>query len=172
LAKTLKTYLKSSKIHQREAAYQNLKNQNLLTSKDEAIYQTMTLLADKNFLDHELDLAIISMKSLGSKPKLRLEILNQLKKIDPLPGKLFIKKSSIINQAKTRVFSRYFPEYIDFYAHTCIDYLSENKIFPLGNPTPYCHDLFSMNKKINILPATLTKQYSKATFFINSNSRK
>jgi hypothetical protein len=59
--------------------------------------------------------------------------------------------------------SKSFPEYFDFYAKTCIQYLKGEIKYPNGNPTLHCRDLFEMNKKGNdLVNPVLTFQYQQS----------
>lgn len=85
----------------------------------------------KNSLDILLGLSLSE--------KIRIEILQMLNALDPLPGKVFSNRKTISLEVLLRL-SRSFPEYLDSYAQTCLDFLSGNKKFPKGNPTPNCLD--------------------------------
>lgn len=81
--------------------------------------------------------ALDTLLKLSLSEKNRLDILTLLAKIDPLEGKIFSSSSSQALEVLLRM-SRSFPEYLDYYAQTCYDYLAGIKKFPLGNPTPDC----------------------------------
>ncbi len=86
-----------------------------------------------------------TIKELGQNFNRRVKVLNKLKKLDPLPGKLF----SLIDNGKKNTLIKYFkknfPEYIDHYSKTCLNYLQGTVSFANGNPTPDCDNLFAGN---------------------------
>lgn len=84
--------------------------------------------------------ALDSLLKLSLSEKTRLEILQMLLKLDPLADKIFSSTKPQGLEVLIRM-SRSFPEYIDQYAQTCLDYLTGHKKFPNGNPTPHCLDL-------------------------------
>jgi len=99
---------------------------------------------------------------LGNNYQLREKILKSIRSIDPLPGKIF--KSSTQNKRHKVIvknFAKNFPEYIDFYAQTCIKYVSGEKKFPNGRPALECDDLFKLSKKLTHLPDPVVELYRK-----------
>lgn len=93
----------------------------------------------------------------------RMKVLNRLLRYDPLPGDVF----SIRDKQKRRVLTVYlsenFPEYVQKYAKTCMDYLSGSQIFPRGNPTKECHDLIQMDRSLgqkNLVSDEIHLKYS------------
>ena len=100
------------------------------------------------------------MKELGNDYRRREYVLSQLKNMQILPGKLFkgpdIKRLKIILE----YFHQNFPEYLDYYGKTCINYLKGNSTqYNLGNPTPGCHELFRTSKNTNWLSSSLQAKY-------------
>lgn len=90
--------------------------------------------------------ALNTLLSLSLTEATRLEILSQFLKLDPLEGKVFASTSTQGLEVLLRL-SRSFPEYLDSYAQTCLDFLAGNKKFPSGNPTPHCLDFCRNFKK-------------------------
>ncbi|MCR9204120.1 MAG: hypothetical protein NXH75_06060 [Halobacteriovoraceae bacterium] len=93
----------------------------------------------------------------------RMKVLNRLLKYDPLPGDVF----SIHDKKKRRIMTVYlsenFPEYVQKYASTCMNYLTGNQTFPRGNPTKECHDLIQMDRtlgKKNLVSDEIHLKYS------------
>ena len=86
-----------------------------------------------------------NIRDLGQNYSRRARVLKKIKELDPLPGKLFSlvddgKKNTLINYLKKN-----FPEYINHYSKTCLNYLSGTVNFANGNPTPDCDNLFAGN---------------------------
>ncbi len=92
--------------------------------------------------------ALGTLLSLSLNEQIRTEVLKLFMQLDPLEGKVFSTESVLGLEVILRM-SRSFPEYLDGYAQTCLDYLTGNKKFPTGNPTPHCLDLCKASKKQN-----------------------
>ncbi len=77
---------------------------------------------------------------------LRGKVFKKLTQLDPLPGKIFAHPSHTHRKTLTDHLAKNFPEYVAKYSKQCISYLSGEKIFPHGNPTMECHELFSLDQ--------------------------
>ncbi|MCB9062932.1 MAG: hypothetical protein H6622_15525 [Halobacteriovoraceae bacterium] len=101
------------------------------------------------------------IKKLGNNFEQRQEMLEYLKGIDPLPGKSFAIKN--IEQRKNiiRFISQNMPEYLDYYARTCIEFMTGKRDFPNGNPTVECRDLFSSVEGTSWVNQSLQIEFSK-----------
>lgn len=106
------------------------------------------------------------LKDLSLKIEQRNRLVSQLKKSPYLPDNIFKITGDSKAQSYIRIVERYFPEYLKLYSETCLDYLSGSKVFPRGNPTPHCHDLFSLNEKLNLLPHKSRQRYKEYTKFM------
>ena len=53
------------------------------------------------------------------------------------------------------------PEYLDYYARTCLEYLEGKKVFPRGNPTLHCKELFKEAKGTPWIDPGLQARYLK-----------
>ncbi len=90
-------------------------------------------------------------------------LLSQLKELPTLPDGVFgsydlEKKRIIVNFIQKVV-----PEYFDFYAKTCIQYLKGEVKFSQGNPTLNCQELFKMTEKNpDLVNPVLKFQYTQA----------
>ncbi len=72
----------------------------------------------------------------------RQAVLQKLLSLDPLPGKIFSRNlDSSTQEVLLNHLSRNFPEYLDGYFRTCLEYREGLKDFPRGNPTIECADL-------------------------------
>ncbi len=147
----------------KKRSYRLLDLKNELTPKDKSFYLLTQYLQDSKMTKTAMDMAITQLRELGENYQRREEVLKKLVKIDPLPGGIFKENKS--DMAKIRILSRHFPEYIDNYTKTCLDYLEGNKEYTNGNPTPHCHSLFKLNPKLNLLPQNMLKRYKDAIQF-------
>lgn len=93
----------------------------------------------------------------------RMTVLKKLLTYDPLPGDIFSLKDKEKRRILTVTLSENFPEYIQKYAKTCMNYLTGSQTFPTGNPTKECHDLIQMDRtlgKKNLLSDEIHLKYS------------
>lgn len=127
-----------------QVIFYGLKSIDLLTAVAKHSYLT------KYFLEGPkagplLNLAWSHLEKLSQDFNTRQEVLKALKDLDPLPGTIFTKENK--NQVLTRHLVKNFPEYINHYTKTCVNYLSGKSVFPYGNPTLNCHYLFKIDEK-------------------------
>jgi hypothetical protein len=154
-----------SNSRQRKSSYEALKNHNLLNSDTKKWYLLTNFLTEYSI--DTVDESISILKALSKKPKKRKELLKVLEKLDPLPDKVFSLRPKV-SKARLRVLNRNFPEYISLYAQTCLDYLSGNKSFPNGNPTPNCHSFFQSIEDTHMISLEQKLEYRNATKFIKT----
>lgn len=81
------------------------------------------------------------LKNISQDHKRREAILENIKKLDPLPGKVFSIEDPKRRQVMLEYIGQNFPEYLDHYAKTCLAYVKGNQDFPMGNPTIECREL-------------------------------
>lgn len=92
-----------------------------------------------------LNLAWAALERLSQDYQQREKVLSELQTLDPLPGKIFGEFPKKRAKVLTDHLAKNFPEYIAKYSKTCVDYLTGTKIFPYGNPTVECHELFKQD---------------------------
>jgi hypothetical protein len=97
---------------------------------------------------------------LGQNFSRRELVFGKLSQMDHLPDRLFASA----NQDSVRIilehFNRHFPEFVPFYARTCLSYYEGSKVFPRGNPTLYCDQFFALTGQQRMIDQTLQIQYS------------
>ncbi len=81
---------------------------------------------------------------LSRMPARRDRLLEAMKEQRPLAGEVFAHPDELKRRAVTRHLSQHFPEYLNFYAHTCVEFFSGKKAFPQGNPARRCRELFEL----------------------------
>lgn len=91
------------------------------------------------------------LKNIGQDYKRRTSVLENIKKIDPLPGKIFALEDQKRKQVLLDYMTLNFPEYVDHYAKTCLAYVKGLNSFPMGNPTMECRELLKSSKNGHIL---------------------
>jgi hypothetical protein len=147
-------------------AFQTLNHFSLISKDQLEIYYLINFISGQKKNSKQIDTALSLIKDLSNLPQKRTKIIKTISRLDPLPDGLFKEFNSKKTMAKTKILHRNIPELIDLYAHTCIDYLEENRPFPKGNPTPNCHNFFKLSKKLDIVPESLINKYDKATYFL------
>jgi hypothetical protein len=169
LGSELRLALSSPLRYQRKGAFRTLKEHGKLSQMDQSLYYLMNFMLNEKMDEKELDLTVLNLKTIANDFRLREMLLKQIQKLDPIPDGIFSTTPNDNGLVKTRVLYRYFPEYLDKYSRKCLNYLTGNTEYPNGNPTPRCHELFSLNKTLKLIPSSIEKQYGKATYFLKDN---
>jgi hypothetical protein len=140
-------------------SYLFLKSQGALTDNQRDLFYLSFLLTSPA-RGETFNLAWARLQELGKKPSLRDALLKTLKAWSPLPGELFNDFDLIKRRAVTRHLQRHFPEYLDHYAHVCVDFFGGKKRFPEGNPALYCRQLFTLAEgEKDLLPTAVIETF-------------
>lgn len=163
-----KTLSSNSVFKNKKGSFLALKAMSKLDPLRENLYLIEQFLLVENLNHQEIDQSLTSLTAVSKDHILRELVLKKIKTYDPLPGKLFLQtsKSGI---GRIRILARKFPELIDLYAKRCLSYLTGEISYPHGNPTPECHELFSLSKTLDILPKSFIKRYGHATRFLKKS---
>ncbi|MFZ4714368.1 MAG: hypothetical protein ACOYL6_11670 [Bacteriovoracaceae bacterium] len=101
--------------------------------------------------------------ALKNENKKREELIERLQSLDTLPDAVLGSYDQDRKQIIVNFVGKVFPEYFDFYARTCIQYLKGEVKFAEGNPTLHCKDLFKMvEKNPDLVNPVLTIQYKQS----------
>lgn len=139
--------------------YLFLKSQAALSESERDLFYLSYLLTSPA-RGETFNLAWARIQELGKKPALREELLSTLKAWSPLPGDLFNDLDLIKRRAVSRHLQRHFPEYLDHYAHVCVDFFGGKKRFPHGSPALHCHQLFDLAAgEKDLLPEALIQTF-------------
>lgn len=149
----------SSPMGQSNQFYALLKRHGFLESNINRFEQTIQFLKG-----HSTDTTVL--KELAESESMREELIQRFKNSPYLPDDVIQQKEPKKTASYLRILDRTFPEFLVMYSETCLDYLSGTKEFPLGNPTPQCHDLFSMKEIQSFLPTGHLQRYQKYTKFM------
>lgn len=132
------------------SAYQILRSKNELSPRDEDVFLIRFYLtsAKKGAL---LNRAWSRIEALSQDAFHREQVLEQLLTVDPLAGDIFQKAARGNERYKILIshLAKNFPEYLDGYARTCLDYREGIRSFARGNPTLACDELFALHKSKN-----------------------
>lgn len=137
----------SAPVDQFTNTFISLNEMNLLQDKDKDIFLTRAYLegvAPGDVLNHSWS----ALNKLAQNYNLRKEVLEKLKSLDPLPGKVFALENTERRKILTKNLIENFPEYVRHYAQTCLDYRTGKKYFSRGNPTLHCDELFAVEKSL------------------------
>jgi hypothetical protein len=149
---------------QQDLAYSLLKSKKSLTADEEREFLMLYLLNSPR-KGELMELAWKQLKEIGKDFSKREQLLEQLKKKDPLPGKIFAMPSDKQKLVIIKALALNFPEYIDHYASTCLSFLEDGDKYPNGNPTVECRDLFRLAKNYKFLPGPVVLRYDKIRNF-------
>lgn len=160
-AEAHKRLMSPGKSTERELAYQILKSQNKVDKKLADFFFTVYLL-ERPSQGELFNYSWNRLKELGASSVRRDEVMERLKKLDPLPDELFssldeLKKKAILNHFKS-----HFPEYLSFYTRQCIEFYAGKGSFPSGNPTIHCQDMMNSTLAPQFIEADLIQKYQEA----------
>ena len=141
-----------------QVAYMVLKGRGLLSNQQKDLYLTAYLLngPENGALFNQ---AWNEFHQIGEDFKRREGVLSALKKIDPLPGKVFALEDEKKRQVLVDYLALNFPEYLDHYAKTCLAYV-KGATFPNGNPTVECRELLKSAKNSKFLNDKILNELS------------
>jgi hypothetical protein len=105
------------------------------------------------------------LEKLKNKPFEREELIKDLKEYSVLPDQIFKSKDDPLNEVIIKKIAVNFPEYLDFYSQTCINYLDGNLKSEHGSPTPNCFDLKERAKKQGFLPSGIIRRIDRLQKF-------
>lgn len=148
--------------NQLDLAYELLTYKKTITLQERDLYLTNYLLASPTSGDL-FNIAWNRIQELGFKPHERDQLLMHFKKWRPLPGKIFADINLTKRKTLSKHLKRHFPEYIDYYAHVCIDFYGAKKRFPDGNPALYCREMFDLaGTEKDLLPLATIESFKQS----------
>lgn len=163
--KKLIPYFKSKLFSQSQPLdFYLLDHLNELSDTDKALWLTLYYLNSPE-PGPLFNRAWTTLEKVSQSYHLRGKVFKRLMAMDPLPGKIFAHPSETHRKTLTDHLAKNFPEYVAQYSKKCISYLSGEKIFPHGNPTMECHELFSLdgnkeNQSERVISQELHLKYS------------
>ncbi len=149
----------SSNQELKNISYRILKAFKFISYSDEDLYLT-TYLLDSPSVGKTFNLAWSMLRQISQDFERRKSLLSRLAKLDPLPDALFDSGNILKRDTVANFLFQHIPEYISFYAETCVNYRLGKGDFPKGNPTLYCDKFFEIAKNKNWLSQEVTIKYS------------
>jgi hypothetical protein len=139
-----------------------LKDEKLLSSEESDLFSFFYLM-EGPIQGDSMNLAWNAVNDLKNNKSRRDALLERLQGSPVLPDGVLSGPNQERKKIIVHFVSKSFPEYFDFYAKTCIQYLKGEIKYQNGNPTLYCKDLFEMNKKgEDLVNPVLTFQYEQS----------
>lgn len=143
-------------------SYLLLKSQQALTPLEADLFYVHYLLGSPA-RGETFNLAWNRVQQMAEQPSQREAVMNVLKQWHPLPGQLFMDLDTAKRRTVARHLQRYFPEYLDFYARTCVDFFGGKRRFPQGNPATNCHELFDLAaQEKGLLPGATVETFRRS----------
>ena len=105
------------------------------------------------------------LSEIGKDFRLRDKLIADFKKMDPLPGQIFKYSNEKRSLVIIKALLINFPEYIDLYSKTCLQYFEGTQNFPNGNPTIECVDWFKTARTFKLVPEMTIKRFDAARNF-------
>jgi hypothetical protein len=135
----------------RELGFEILKSTGKADQKLKDFFYTLYLLEHPS-RGELMNLAWNNLNQLGKSADRRERVMEQIKKLDPLPDNIM----GSMDETKRRVVLRHmkanFPEYFDYYSEQCVSYYGGTKKFSRGNPTMKCDELMNSDLASELLP--------------------
>lgn len=156
-------FLNPRKIEDRELAFQILEAQGKADGQLTDLFYSIYLLENPSKGDL-FNLSWNRLIELSKSELRRSKVLEELKKIDPLPDALFSSSDLGKKKAILHHFKHHFPEYIQFYFGQCLQYYQGSSSFKNGNPTIRCQELMKSDFIEQIIDKEKIKQFQKTQF--------
>ncbi|MFL5783246.1 MAG: hypothetical protein ACJ76H_01470 [Bacteriovoracaceae bacterium] len=142
----------------RELAFEILRVTGKADQKLQDFFYTLYLLEHPS-QGEVMNLAWNAMSAMGHSADRREAVMEEMKKLDPLPDAIMGSLDISKRRAVLRHFKTHFPEYFDFYASQCLAYYGGEKKFSKGNPTMKCQDLMNSDLASELLPESRITQF-------------
>lgn len=112
-----------------------------------------------------MNMAWNQIEMLSANYKKRMKIFDNLKKQYPLSGEIFERKNGKVAEKSKIIIKRFaenFPEYLNFYGETCLNFYSGKVKFARGNPALHCDDFMAEEVAGKWMSDTVRLKYSGA----------
>ena len=140
-AKTLLKILSSGRPGERDLAHKILSAKGALPRGDRDLHLARVLLGPPR-TGRVFNLAWAVMGEVARDRGRRMELVDRLARLDPLPDRVFADGGSLRARTVAARLRDTLPEYLARYAQTCLDYLAGGGRWPRGNPTVHCDGFF------------------------------
>lgn len=124
----------------REQAFAILKEENKLTPLQTKLFYVYYLM-DNPSQGETFNYAWSGLQSLGKSIELREKIMEKIKSFKTLPDETMNTLDESKRKVVLREIRKQFPELLQHYGHSCLDYITGEKKFEQGNPTLYCKQI-------------------------------
>jgi hypothetical protein len=160
--------LKSSTTNglDKELALNLLEATKNLTKDEEDLYAIFYLM-DGPVVGEKMNLAWKKIEKLGELYIKRQQILTQIKSLPQMPDKIFKDPNLPRHKAIINLFAKNFPEYLNYYGESCLNYLENKSETPLNISSSFpCHEFLKTardlkkNEKMDWVNDTVTTKYS------------
>jgi hypothetical protein len=144
----------------RELAFQILKAQGKANAELIDLFMVMYLLerpSQGELFNHAWN----RLNELGKSFQRREKVLQVIKKLDPLPDELISSMDELKKKVVLSHFKANFPEYLDHYFGTCLNYYGGKVLFPSGNPAVNCSKLMDSSLAPEIMGDERIRQFQE-----------
>ncbi len=147
----------------REQAFAILKSENKLSKTQTQLFYVYFLM-DNPSQGETFNYAWSALQNLGKSAMAREAIMDRIKAGPTLPDETM----NSLDESKRRIvlkeIQKQFPELLQFYGKSCLNYVSGKVKFEQGNPTLYCKQIMNSGLSTELFGADLSnqiKQYLK-----------
>lgn len=155
---SLKHALSSDNFAKAILSFKILSHKKSLTPLEKDLFYTRFLLNNPKESDL-FNLSWNNLKEIGNNYQRRQQLLERLGKLDPLPDLTFSLDNSKKRTVLLEHFLKNFPEYLDYYLKTCLQWKKGTKKFKNGNPTVECDALMKNQENYSYFDQGLIQQF-------------
>ena len=155
----LKNALLKDDQNQKIFAYTLLNAKKMLNEREKDLFLTIYLLGSP-IVGDTFNEAWSNLIKIGANHKRRSGLFRQMTQIDPLPDDIFSHPDELKKKTVFNLFKSNFPEYLEHYAKTCVQFLAGEKVFEAGNPTIHCNEFYELEKNRPMLDQRIRSRFS------------
>ena len=146
----------------REQAFAILNGQKKMTKTDKDLFY-LYFLMDNPSQGETFNYAWGSLQKLGKSSKQRDELMKIIKSSQTLPDETMNSMDEGKRRVVLKEIHRQFPEFLQYYGQSCLNYISGKKKYESGNPTLYCRQIIKSDLASELFGSDLSQQI-KAQF--------
>lgn len=143
-----------------ENAFRLLHHKGHLSEREADLFLVRYLLSGP-IVGPVFNMAWSRVRELGQNYERRQIVFGTISSLDHLPDQLFASANKEMVATVMDHLNLHFPEYLPFYARTCLNFYQGEGVFPRGNPTLYCDQFFAFRPdEQKIIDQSVRLQYS------------
>jgi hypothetical protein len=144
----------------RDLAMNLLEAKKLLTPSEQDLYSVLFLL-DGPVVGDKMNIAWKKIETLAENYPKRQKILDMIKALDTIPDAIFKEPNMPRHKAIINLFANNFPEFLNFYGKSCLDFINHKNSNPNISSSVQCNQFLQTAKdNSQWLSDSIQSQYS------------